>query len=48
MPDIEFSLNVDQYKTAYGYPFTPNEFENVPKVDVNIRNAKCALGLWNL
>ena len=48
MPNIDFSLSVDQYKTGYAYKLTPGEYEMVPKVDANLRAAKCDLGLWNL
>lgn len=48
MPDISFSLSVDQYKTAYAYELDPNEYEMSPKVDDNLRVAMCDLGLFNL
>ena len=48
MPDIDFSLNVDQYQTKFYYDLEPNEYEMTPKIDKELRTAKCALGLWNL
>lgn len=48
MPDIDFSLSVDQYTTNYAYTMGPAEFEMVPKVDTNLRASKCDLGLFNL
>ena len=48
MPEIDFSLNVDQYETKFSYSLKANEYELAPKVDAELHTAKCALGLWNL
>ena len=48
MPEIEFVLSVDQYRTDYAYIMSPSEFEMVPTIDNNLRTAKCDLGLFNL
>mgnify|MGYP000259307548 CR=1 FL=1 len=48
MPDISFSLSVDQYKTSYAYELNPVEYMMTPKVDNNVRAAMCDLGLFNL
>ena len=48
MPEIDFALNVDQYETKFSYSLQPTEYEMAPKVDLELRTAKCALGLWNL
>ena len=48
MPEIEFMLSVDQYSTDYTYLLKPVEFEMVPKIDTDLRTAKCDLGLFNL
>ena len=48
MPNIDYSLMVDQYETDYSYTMAPIQFEMAPKIDTSLRVSKCALGLWNL
>ena len=48
MPNIEYSLQLGEYETTYAYMMGPENFEMLPRVDVNIRGTMCNLGLWNL
>lgn len=48
MPDIDFILSVDQYKTGYSYNMEPSEYEMSPKISDGLRGETCNLGLWNV
>lgn len=48
MPKIEFLLAVDKYQTNFAYSLEPQDFEMLPKIDLDLRTSRCALGLWNL
>ncbi len=48
MPTIDFLLTVDTYETKFAYSLSPEEFEMLPKINTNLRESKCNLGLWNL
>ena len=48
MPDVEFGIQIDQYETKYVYLMPPSAYMTLPKVDPNLRVAKCSLGFWNL
>ncbi len=48
MPDIDFSLTVDTYKTKFAYSLAPWDFEMLPKINDELRSSKCNLGIWNL
>ena len=48
MPTVEFLLSVDNYETNFAYQLEPKDFEMLPKIDLDLRTSRCALGLWNL
>ena len=48
MPNIDFSLTVDTYKTKFAYSLAPTDFEMLPKINNELRSSKCNLGIWNL
>ena len=48
MPEIDFILSVDQYKTGYSYTLGPAEYEMTPRIVDELRGEMCNLGLWNV
>jgi len=47
MPDIDFALYIDEYRTGAAYSLQPADFEMYPKVSTE-SESYCQLGLWSL
>ena len=48
MPDLSFSLYVDEYSTFRSYELHPMDYEMFPKVNEKLEIAFCELGVWSM